>query len=109
MKVSINIKARKFVEKVSVIDKIPVVVKLHEKFGNLGDFDEKTRRMKWNLGNLNSGETRVFSYIVYSKIAVVGKFELPSVIAVYEKEGKIHETESKKVYFMNEVGKQRVE
>ena len=42
------------------------------------------------------------SYIIYSKIGVVGKFSLPTAIAVYEKDGKIHEAESNRAYFVAE-------
>ncbi|MBT7238024.1 hypothetical protein HN865_04160 [Candidatus Woesearchaeota archaeon] len=51
---------------------------------------------------MDLGEERVFSYIVYSKIGVVGKFSLPEALAVFEKEGEIHEVESNKVFFLSE-------
>ncbi|NQU99666.1 MAG: hypothetical protein HQ538_02920 [Parcubacteria group bacterium] len=44
----------------------------------------------------------MFNYIVYSKVGIVGKFILPNALAVFEEEGKIHETNSNKVFFMSD-------
>ena len=104
LKVKIRIHAIKNIENVSIVDKIPGLVKVYEKFSTLkpDKIDTKNRRLQWNLGNLDEGEERVFSYIIYSKISVVGKFSLPETTAVFEKEGQIHETQSNKVYFYHE-------
>ena len=51
---------------------------------------------------MNSGEERVYSYMVYSTVGVVGKFALPPALAVFEKLGKIHEVDSNSVYFLAE-------
>lgn len=103
LKVSITLHAKKFVERISITDKIPPLVKLHEKF--LGDqqpsrVDEKARTINWNFQRLDAGETRVISYIIYSKIGVVGRFALPSASAIFEREGTIHESESNKAFFV---------
>ncbi|MBM3234634.1 hypothetical protein FJZ19_06095, partial [Candidatus Pacearchaeota archaeon] len=79
LKVTISASARKFVEKISIIDRIPAMTKIYERFGAYppDNIDEKNRRLEWNIEGLQPGEERVFSYIIYSKIGVVGKFELP--------------------------------
>lgn len=104
LKVSILISARRYITNVNVLEKLPALVKLHTKFG--GEIpvraDEKKQRVEWNFGSLNPGEKRVVSYIIYSKIGVLGRFALPPATAIYEKEGKIKETESNKAYFMAE-------
>lgn len=104
LKVSINVKARRFVEKIEVLDKLPPIVKIYERYGTVHPdrVDEKNKRLSWNIESLNAGGETVLSYIVYSKIGVVGKFELPAATAVYEKSGKIKETSSNKVFFVNE-------
>lgn len=104
LKVSINVKARRFVEKIEVLDKLPPIVKLYERYGTIAPdrIDEKNKRLAWNIESLNAGAETVLSYIIYSKIGVVGKFELPTATAVYEKQGKIKETSSNKVFFVNE-------
>jgi len=45
---------------------------------------------------------RTLTYIIYSKVGVLGKFALPTATAVYEKDGEIHETESNKAFFIAE-------
>ena len=104
LKVSIKVRARRFVDRVSIIDRLPPIVKLYERYGTIAPdrVDEKNRRIEWNLESLDEGEDRMFSYIIYSKIGVVGRFELPPAKAIYEREGKIKETESNKVYFVSE-------
>jgi hypothetical protein len=51
---------------------------------------------------MQPGERRVFSYIIYSKIGVLGKFALPQATAVYERDGKVKETHSNQAFFMLE-------
>ena len=102
LKVSVIVNARKFVERVNVIDRLPPLVKLHEKFG--GEMprkvDEGNRRIEWHFDKLQEGETRILSYIIYSKVGVLGKFALPTTTAVYEKDGQVHEAESNNAFFI---------
>lgn len=102
LKISLIVKAKSFAEKINLIDKLPALTKLHESFSIHPDkIDEKNRRIEWNINELQKGEERVFSYIIYSKVAPFGKFELPLAKAFFEKEGKVHEVESNKVFFMS--------
>jgi len=104
LKVSINVKAKKFVEKINIIDKLPPIVKLYERYGTItpDKIDEKNRRIEWNIESLDKEEESVLSYIIYSKIGIIGRFELPPAKAFYEKEGEIKETQSNKVIFVSE-------
>ncbi|MFH1710756.1 MAG: hypothetical protein ABH840_00425 [Nanoarchaeota archaeon] len=104
LKISISVSSRKFVEKISIADRFPGIVKIYEKFGAFhpDKVDHINRRLVWNIESLQPGEERILSYIVYSKVGVVGKFELPPTVAVYEKDGKIREARSNKAFFMNE-------
>tara|TARA_Y100000310_G_C20646652_1_gene797027 strand:- start:240 stop:1613 length:1374 start_codon:yes stop_codon:yes gene_type:complete len=107
LKVSIRIKAKKFIERINITDKLPPLVKLYERYGAISpdNIDSKNRRISWNIDRLNMDEERIFTYIIYSKIGVVGKFELPEAKAVYEKEGKIKQANSNRSFFINEPGK----
>ena len=98
------IKAKRFIEKIKITDKLPQLVELYDKFGTITPdvIDMKHKKLEWSLNSLNSGESRVFSYIIYSKIGVVGKFELPNASAVYEKDGKIKQITSNKSFYVNE-------
>ncbi len=104
LKVSLFVHAKKYIEKVHIIDRLPSLVKIYEKFG--GEIptrvDEKNKRIEWNFEKLESGELRVISYIIYSKVGVLGKFALPSASAIFEREGEIKETTSNRAFFIAE-------
>jgi len=104
LKVSIKAKAKKFIERINIIDKLPPLVELYERYGAISPdkVDMKNKRLEWNIESLNEREERIFSYIIYSKIGIVGKFELPKARAVYEKSGKIKEAESNRSFFINQ-------
>ena len=104
LKVSIFVNAKKYVQRVNIIDRLPPLVKIYEKYGGEKPtrIDEKNRRLEWNFEKLEPGETRVLSYIIFSKVGVLGKFALPTANAIYEKEGEINETESNRAFFIAE-------
>ncbi len=104
LKVSLTINAKKYIERVNIIDRLPPLVKIYERFGieKPTRIDEKTRRIEWNFEKLEAGEIRMISYIIYSKIGVLGKFALPTATAIYEKNGDIHEAESNRTFFIAE-------
>ncbi len=109
LKVMILVEAKNFLERISVIDRMPHLTKIHEKFGGErpSRVDDKTKRIEWNFDRMQPGERRVFSYIIYSKIGVLGKFALPPVTAVYEREGKVKEAHSNQAFFMLEPRSQK--
>ncbi len=101
LKVRVHVKAHKFVEDIQIMDRLPGMTTLYEKFGTKPDkIEHATRRLIWNIERLNAGEERVFSYIIYSKVKVVGKFELPSASATYTREGKTQEAISNRTFFV---------
>jgi hypothetical protein len=102
LKVTIFVKARKYIERVSITDRLPPLVKLYEKFGQEQPTkaDAKSGKISWNFEKFEEGETRVLSYFVYSKVGVLGKFALPSAYGVYERDGKIKETSSNRAFFV---------
>jgi hypothetical protein len=104
LKVSLKLKAKKYVENIRIIDKIPAVAKIYERYGLVSPdkVDEKNKRIEWNLESLNAGEERLLTYIIYSKIRVVGKFSLPLARVIYERNGKIYEIDSNRVFFITE-------
>lgn len=103
LKIRLSVSAKNHVDNIQLIDRLPGVTQLYEKFGTKPDkIDGATRRLFWNISRLQAGEERVFSYIVYSKMNPMGRFELPAATAVYEKDGKMHEVLSNKAYFASE-------
>lgn len=99
LKVMLNVKALRFVEKITILDTIPKMVKLYSKFGVVQPdrIDEINRRLEWDIESLNENEERIISYVIYTKLSIFGRFELPEAAVVYEKDGKIYETESNRV------------
>jgi hypothetical protein len=104
LKVSVIVKAKNYIERVNIIDRLPSLVKVHERF--IGDIpsrvNEAARKIEWDFEKLEAGETRILSYLIYSKVGVLGKFALPSATAIYEKKGKIHESVSNQAFFVAE-------
>ncbi|MBU1051988.1 MAG: hypothetical protein KJ718_05550 [Nanoarchaeota archaeon] len=103
LKVRIRVKSRKAVDKVKLVDSLPSMTKLFKGFGKMPDKIDKTkRRLIWDIGDMTRGETRVYSYIIYSKLNIVGRFELPVARVLFEKEGKMKEVGSNRAFFMAE-------
>ena len=103
LKVSINVKARKHIDNIQVVDRLPMMTKLYEKFGRHPDrIDEASKRLFWNIPRLNKSEERIFSYIIYSKVRAIGRFELPPAMAIFEKDGEQHEVLSNRAFFVSE-------
>ena len=103
LRVQLRVRARKFMEKVVIFDRLPGIANLYEHYGQAPtQVDKNSGRLKWNIGKLTEGEERIFSYIMHSKVKVVGKFELPAATGIYEQQGQIHETKSNRTFFINE-------
>ncbi len=103
LKITLRLKALKSVETVSISDRIPHTVKLYKQFMIKPDkIDPETRRIHWNIGNLNAGEERIISYIIYSRVGFVGKFILPRGLVTFKKEDKTFQVNSNRVFFMSE-------
>ena len=104
LKVSVSAHARQRVERVNLVERLPPLVSLHEKF--LGEqptrVDSKNRRIEWNFEKMEAGEVKIVSYIVYSRVGVVGKFALPTATAIFEKDEQIKEVESNRAFFIAE-------
>jgi hypothetical protein len=111
LKVTLLASAKKYIEKVNIIDKLPGLVKVYERFGveKPRRIDEKNRRIEWNFEKLEPGESKLLSYIIYSKVGVIGKFELPSARAIFEKDNKLEETKSNRTFFIAEPHGKEVE
>lgn len=109
LKVSVFVNAKQYVERVTIVDRLPPLVKIFNRFS--GDMpskvNEKARRIEWNFEKLEAGETRMLNYIIYSKIGVLGKFVLPSSVAMYERDGKMHESQSNRAFFVAEQGEKK--
>jgi hypothetical protein len=103
LRVRIILKAKANVQDISLVDKIPGFVKVYKKSMTLPDeIDAATRRFKWNISDMNAGEERHFSYIVYSRVGYVGKFVLPSSICYFKYKDEVVQVKSNSVFYVSE-------
>ena len=104
LKVSLFINAQKYIERVNIIDRIPSIAKVHNQFSGPSPtrINESTKRIEWNFEKLEAGEKRMVSYVIYSKVGILGKFALPSATAFYDMDGKIKEVQSNRTFFVTE-------
>ena len=105
IKVTLTVKANTYSSRINLTDRLPALVKLHERFTGFYSptrIDEKNKIIEWDLGSLDKGEKRVLSYILYSKLGILGKFSLPPASAVYESRGKVYETTSNRAFLIAE-------
>ncbi len=87
LKITLHVRANALLSDVIITDRIPHTMKLHENYGSKPHaFNESARQISWNIAHLNTGETRVLSYIIYSKVRVVGSFSLPLAQATFVKD-----------------------
>lgn len=102
LKVSIHVKSRAAVKDITLTDRIPHAMKLYEKFG-IQPHKIHESSVQWTIPHLNTGEERVFSYIIYSKLSMVGNFELPVAVAGFTHNGKPESVHSNKTSVMSGV------
>jgi len=104
LKVTIILGAKKHMERVRLIDRLPPLVKMYERFGGEepSRIDKSKKKLEWDFENIGAGEKRVVSYIVYSRVGVLGRFALPSAIAIFERDGKVKEVSSNKAFFLSQ-------
>lgn len=89
LRIRIKAKSRKNLTDIRITDIIPGTTKLHDKSTfPPASIDEKTRRIHWNLNSMAKGEERTFSYLIYSKIRIVGSFSLPIAHASYKSDNR---------------------
>jgi hypothetical protein len=104
LKVTIVVEAMKHLEKVIVSDRLPPLVKVYNRFaGEIPKRFHQTKKIfEWDFEELEQGERRILSYIIYSKVGVLGRFALPRTIARFKVEDQEKEVNSNKAYFLAE-------
>jgi len=101
LKIRIRVKANSAVDNVEVVDRIPPTTRLYSGFGRKPDrVREGSGKIEWDLGSLASGEEKVISYIIYSKIRVLGRFELSPAGARYQVGERKESVVSNRTFFM---------
>jgi hypothetical protein len=104
LKVQLNVKCiRGEAREVTVTDFIPIFAQLYDKSAPLPPDRKVGRALTWFLGNMIKGEEKTITYIIYSRINVVGKIELPVARGSYKsKRGGSKHVNSNNVFILAE-------
>ncbi|MBU2522760.1 MAG: hypothetical protein KKE23_00520 [Nanoarchaeota archaeon] len=97
------------VSNLKVIDRLPAFTELlPERFGILEPSEVRKRSLIWDFPTMDRAEEIMFSYIVYSKVTIFGKLEVPPALVTFiDKSANAKETFSNKVFILSE--EQKVE
>jgi len=104
LKVILTVKAKKDISDITLTDRFPHLTELHERFGTVtpDHIDNKKKIVEWHLTDLHEGEDRIFTYIIYSKIKIIGSILLPAASLIYSFAGKKKQATSNNVYFITQ-------
>ena len=92
------------VTNLKVIDRLPAFTEiLPERFGILEPSEVRKRSLIWDFPKLDRAEEIMFSYIVYSKVTIFGKLEVPpAVVTFIDRLANAKETFSNRVFILAE-------
>ena len=101
LRITLFVKAQNYIERLNLIERLPALVKVYPKFGGEQPIkvDEEKRKIAWTFEKMEAGEIRKITYVLYSKVGVLGRFVLPKTRAVYERNGEIKKSYSNKSFF----------
>ncbi len=92
------------VSNVKIIDRLPAFTEiLSNKFSVLTPSEIKKRSVVWSIPQMSTGEEIMFSYIVYSKVNIFGRLEVPpAVVTFIDSKDNFLESQSDKIYIISE-------
>jgi len=79
-------------------DRLPHIMKLHERFGSVKPDRIERNMLEWQFNFMMPGDEKVASYIIYSDVHPFGRIELPQAVLTY-----IDEKEKRKVSHSNRI------
>ena len=81
---------------IKIIDRLPAFTELvPEKFGTISPTEIRKHTLIWNVDRLLPNEDIMLSYIVYSKLTIIGKLDIPLAFATYKDiKGNLKESKS---------------
>lgn len=105
IKIMLLVKARDSLNNIFIRDRLPRLAELHERYGTIkpSNVDKERRIIEWHIPHLNKGEEHIISYVIYSKVSVLGKFEMPRASVSFDNmKGEHKSTASNAVLFFSE-------
>jgi hypothetical protein len=87
------------VNDLKIIDRLPIFTELvPEKFGTISPTEIRKRTLVWHVDKLARNEEIMLSYIVYSKLTIIGKIDVPIAFVTYKDlTGNLREAHSNKL------------
>lgn len=104
-KIIISVKnTGKPVTNVKIIDRLPAFTEiLPNKFSVLTPSEIKKRSVVWSIPQMATDEEILFSYIVYSKVNIFGKLEVPpAVVTFIDHKDNFLESQSERIFIISE-------
>jgi hypothetical protein len=93
---AIKNKGKSEVNSLKVIDRLPPFTEVVPgKFGTISPSEARKSTLIWNIDKLAPQEEMMLSYIVYSKLTIIGKLDVPVTYATYmDAKNRLHEAKS---------------
>lgn len=104
LKVNLFLKSFIDIKNAKIMDLAPLAMpNIPPKFGPISPTSVKGRRIEWHVDRMYRGEERIFSYIIYSKLPLIGEITLPKAVAIYQDMlDRSKQTYSNQVFFLAE-------
>lgn len=85
-----------------IVDHFPAFTELVPgKFGTISPTEIRKKTLIWSFDRLSVGEEIMLSYIIYSKISIIGQLDIPVTFASYmDMKGSIKESRSNRLYVL---------
>jgi hypothetical protein len=94
----------KEISNAKIIESLPPFTELmQDRFGTIKPAEVRKHSVIWDFARIAAKEEMILSYIVYSKVSVVGNIEVAPAIATYQTgKGIIKESKSNKIIILTE-------
>ncbi len=104
LKITLHLKAKKGISNILLRDRVPHIAELHERYGTIKptNFDKQRKLLEWNIPEMKKGEEHVFSYVIYSRVSILGSYHISNAFASFEINGRKKQASSNRVIFMSE-------
>jgi len=86
---------------IMLVDRLPPTTQLYEKFGTVKPDKAEKHKLEWKFPSLLPQEEVVVSYILYSKMRMIGTIEIPQATLFFNDiKNKRHSVNSNKLFVM---------
>ncbi|MCX6741633.1 MAG: hypothetical protein NTX24_00440 [Candidatus Pacearchaeota archaeon] len=84
-----------------LVDRLPPTTQLYEKFGTVKPDNTEKHKLEWKFPSILPGEEVVVSYVLYSKMRMIGTIQIPQATLFFnDTKNKRHAVNSNKLFVM---------